>query len=118
MTTSPDTMTVTFGADEDAWEWDETRWCNTCGRDVLLGMELREGRVWGTCEFCQERWDFTPPDDDECVAWCPECAAWRTFVILPDEEIEGDPDPDWTYWACTICQCSPGDPPAAALVSV
>lgn len=62
---SDDAMSVSYADDAaDPWEWDEVYWCYNCGRDVLLGMELREGRVWGTCEHCQERHDYTPPDDD------------------------------------------------------
>lgn len=60
-----DAMTVSFGADEDAWEWDESLYCYTCGGNTLMGVELRAGRVMGCCEHCQEVHDFTPPDDDD-----------------------------------------------------
>jgi hypothetical protein len=47
-------------------------------------------------------------DEQVGVAWCDECGCQRTFVVLPDEEVEGDSDPDWTYWACVMCRCGPG----------
>jgi hypothetical protein len=77
--TSPDAMSVTFAADEDAWEWDETWWCTGCQQDRLLGMELREGRVMGTCEWCQQQEDYTPPDDDEPV----EARGWSAPQTVP-----------------------------------
>jgi hypothetical protein len=53
-------------------------------------------------------------EPDELVAWCPGCHCERTFTILPDSEVEGDVDPDWTYWCCVMCQCAPGAEPEPA----
>ena len=78
----------------------------------LLGMELVEGRVIGTCEFCQQRADYTPPEDDgPVVAWCstPGCQCWSTFAYDQNREDEpADDDPN------LICQfCSEGMAAAA-----
>ena len=100
-----DAMTVTYAADDaGGYEWDETYYCTHCGRDRLLGMELREGRVIGTCEFCQQREDFTPPEDDEgpIVLWCSACQGWRWCSWLCPGAAENDGDEDWAR-VCESC---------------
>lgn len=84
-----DAMTVSYDdSDAGGYEWDEVYWCVNCGRDRLLGMELVGGRVMGTCEFCQQRADYTPPDDDEVIAFCdsPECRCLSTFAYDQNED--------------------------------
>ena len=82
-----DEMTVGFaGNDVGGFEWDEVYWCPNCGQDRLLGMELSGGRVLGTCEHCQTVGDFTPPDEDELLDWCPGCRAVRLFATDQNEE--------------------------------
>jgi hypothetical protein len=58
----PDAM-VSCAADDDG-EWDEVRWCGGCLMDRMLSMTIgRGGTVWGTCEWCCQRLDYTPADD-------------------------------------------------------
>ena len=55
-------------------------------------------------------WHADGGDDDladDATAWCPDCQAHSSFSILPPEEIEGDLDPGWTYWCCSVCQSVP-----------
>lgn len=99
----PDASSTTFGADD---EWSEVWWCGGCLVDRTLSLELVAGRAIGMCEHCWTGQDCTLPTDVG-VAWCDGCARESTFTVLCDAEVEGEPDPDWVYWACVICQAAP-----------
>ncbi len=51
-----DAMVTTQGLTEE----DAVYHCCACQRDTWHGITLREGRVLGLCEWCQQRSDFTP----------------------------------------------------------
>jgi hypothetical protein len=100
----PDAMSVSYdAADQEAWKWDEEYYCANCGRDVLMAMELRAGKVIGTCEHCQQVADYTPEDEDEgpVLLYCTacQCMSWCDWL----REYEGDEADMYRARCCCAC---------------
>jgi hypothetical protein len=65
------------------------------------------GYPWDDAMVCVAGVAQPDEEDEQVTGTCPECGPDACFVELDDEEIEGEPDPSWTYWACTGCGAYP-----------